>query len=46
MRASDLARLVLRFEAVAVAEPRLEFVAGSASQRKQDHRADLLTPYL
>src|SRR5205807_7350933 len=43
MRAGDLPRRLLRLETFAVAEPRLEFVAGSASQRKQDHRADLLT---
>src|SRR5262249_6177718 len=43
MRASDLAGLLLRLETLAVAEPRFEFVAGSASQREQDHRADLLT---
>src|SRR5439155_7311014 len=43
IRTGDLARLLLRLKPVAVAEPALEFMAGSASQREQDHRADLLT---
>ena len=42
-RAGDLAGLVLRLEALAIAEPGLEFVAGRAAQREQDHRANLLT---
>src|ERR1700680_4989536 len=43
IRASDLAGLVLCLEALAVADPGLEFMAGRAAQREQDHRANLLT---
>src|SRR5579863_2188950 len=41
IRAGDLARLLLGLEAVAIAEPALEFVARSAAQGKEDHREDL-----
>src|ERR1700730_85324 len=43
IRAGDLAGPGLCLEALAVAEPGLEFVAGRAAQREQDHRANLLT---
>src|SRR5262249_44671102 len=39
----DLARLALRLIALAIAKPGLELMAGTAAQRKPDHRANLLT---
>src|SRR3954462_10979667 len=37
-RTGDLARLLLRIEGIAAAEPALEFVLGVATQREPDHR--------